>query len=37
MALPCIDDMIHVQDIKQIDHGCPGYTVHIPPTLSGAN
>ena len=25
----------HDQDIKQINYGCPGYTVHIPPTLSG--
>ena len=23
------------QDIKQISYGCPGYTIHIPPTLSG--
>jgi hypothetical protein len=30
-----MDDMIHDQDIKQIDHGCPEYTVHVPPTLSG--
>ena len=23
------------QDIKQINYVCPGYTVHIPPSLSG--
>ena len=22
-------------NIKQINYGCPGYTVHIPPSLSG--
>ena len=25
----------HGQDIKQINYVCPGYTVHIPPLLSG--
>ena len=25
----------HGQDIKQINYVCPGYTVHIPPSLSG--
>ena len=30
-----MDEMVHGQDIKQINHGCPGYTVHIPPMLSG--
>ena len=25
----------HDQDIKQINYVCPGYTVHIPPSLSG--
>ena len=24
------------EDIKQINYGCPGYTIHIPLKLSGA-
>ena len=30
----CVNS-IYRQDIKQINHGCPGYTVHIPPLPSG--